>query len=93
MRMSYLIAIAAVALGLVSSTSFAGLDYPNNAPAAQPQTLITHQVREIRRVRIDPVSAVYPNNGPVAQPSVVSTGRRGPIVPVTVTYPNNTPQG
>ena len=89
MRISHSIAIAAVALGLGSGAALAGPEYPNNAPAAQPETLPAHQVREIRR----PVTAVYPNNAPASQPSVAISGRNGPIVPITATYPNNPPQG
>ena len=47
MRLSHLTAIAAVAFGLGTGAALAGPDYPNNAPAAQPETLGTHQAREI----------------------------------------------
>ena len=93
MRLSHLTAIAAVALGLGTGVALAGPDYPNNAPAAQPSTLTTHQAREIRRVRIAPVTVVYPNNDPAPQLPVATSGRSGPVAPVTVTYPNNPPQG
>ena len=93
MRLSHLTAIAAVAFGLGTGAALAGPDYPNNAPAAQPQTLTTHQVRELHRVRVAPVTVVYPNNDPASQPSVATSGRSGPVAPITATYPNNPPQG
>jgi len=93
MRLSHLTAIAAVALGLGTGAALAGPDYPNNAPVAQPETLGTHQAREIRRVRVAPVTAVYPNNDPSPQLPVASSGRSGPVAPVTATYPNNPPNG